>query len=381
MGDDTRYAFIVEWYEDIAARTRTFQFFYFGQSKTIEMYDIKTRKMFLKTSSNNCPLELHDLYLDASINVLGRQLKIVDYGDDFTKRNLSNQLERTLGFIKPDTVEKMGDIIDAISQKGLLISKMRMCQLSQNDAFKFYEEHAGKPFMKDLVNYVAGGPVLAFEIVGDNAIQRWRELIGPTDPSKARSECSSSLRARFGRDVTHNAVHGSDSVTSASREIAAFFPSGRQSLPNCVQGTGCTCCLIKPHAIKAGMAGKIIGAIQEAGFTINTIQMFNIEKANVEEFYEVYKGVVHEYPQMVNELCSGPVIAMEITGKDANIIAECFRETAGPADPEIARHLRPRTLRALFGKNKVQNAVHCTDLPEDAPLEVEYFFKVLDRPC
>jgi len=381
MGDDTRYAFLVEWYEEMAARTRTFQFFYFGQSKTIEMFDIKTRKMFLKTGMNNCPLEIQDLYLGASINVLGRQLTIVDYGDDFTKRTLSNKLERTLGFIKPDTVDKMGDVVDAIYQRGLLISKMRMCRLNQNDAFKFYEEHSGKPFMKDLINYVTGGPVLAMELVGENAIQRWRELIGPTDPSQARSEAASSLRARFGRDVTHNSVHGSDSPASAAREIESFFPSGRQNLTNCVLGSGCTCAIIKPHAIKAGLAGKIISAITEAGFTINTIQMFNVEKANVEEFYEVYKGVVHEYPGMVNELCSGPVIAMEITGKDPSVVAEAFREACGPADPEIARHLRPRTIRALFGQNKIQNAVHCTDLPEDAPLEVEYFFKVLDRPC
>jgi len=304
----------------------------------------------------------------------------VDFGDDFTKRALSNKLERTLGFIKPDTLDKMGDVVDAIYERGLLISRMRLCQLSQNDAFKFYEEHSGKSFMKDLINYVTSGPVLACEIVGENAIQRWRELIGPTDPSKARSEAASSLRARFGRDVTHNSVHGSDSPASAAREIEAFFPSsGRQPLSNCVVGSGCTCCIIKPHAIRNGTAGKIINAIQDAGFTINTIQMFTVEKANVEEFYEVYKGVVHEYPAMVNELCSGPVIAMEIIGKDPSSVAEAFREACGPTDPEIARHLRPRTLRALFGQNKVQNAVHCTDLPEDAPLEVEYFFKVLDR--
>ncbi|MBN3279249.1 NDK7 kinase, partial [Polyodon spathula] len=72
---------------------------------------------------------------------------------------------------------------------------------------------------------------------------------------------------------------------------------------------------------------------------------------------------------MVAELCSGPCMALEIHGSEA---PKTFREFCGPADPEIARHLRPHTLRAVFGKNKVQNAVHCTDLPDDGILEVKF---------
>lgn len=122
-------------------------------------------------------------------------------------------------------------------------------------------------------------------------------------------------------------------------------------------------------------AGAIISDIADAGFQITAMTLFHMEKANAEEFFEVYKGVVHEYPEMVSQLTSGPCIALEIRAQDA---PHAFREMAGPSDPEIARHLRPRTLRARFGKNKVQNAIHCTDLPEDGLLEVEYFFKILD---
>ncbi|KAM9503469.1 nucleoside diphosphate kinase homolog 7-like [Salvelinus alpinus] len=103
--------------------------------------------------------------------------------------------------------------------------------------------------------------------------------------------------------------------------------------------------------------------------------MFNMDRANAEEFLEVYKGVVTEYPNMVAELCSGPCMALEIRGTGS---PKTFREFCGPADPEIARHLRPASLRALYGKTKVQNAIHCTDLPEDGVLEVQYFFKILD---
>lgn len=117
-------------------------------------------------------------------------------------------------------------------------------------------------------------------------------------------------------------------------------------------------------------------AIRDAGFEISAMQMFNMDRVNVEEFYEVYKGVVSEYNEMVTEMYSGPCVAMEIQQTNPTMT---FREFCGPADPEIARHLRPGTLRAIFGKTKIQNAVHCTDLPEDGLLEVQYFFKILDN--
>ena len=83
---------------------------------------------------------------------------------------------------------------------------------------------------------------------------------------------------------------------------------------------------------------------------------------------------------MVAELQSGPCIVIEVTNKneDSNIVAD-FRDFCGPMDPDIARQIKPNTLRAKYGKTKVQNAVHCSDLPEDGVLEVEYFFKILER--
>ncbi len=79
-----------------------------------------------------------------------------------------------------------------------------------------------------------------------------------------------------------------------------------------------------------GQAGAILSQIQDAGFQISAMQMFHMEKANAEEFFEVYKGVVQEYPDMVGELTSGPCIALEIRAQDA---AKTFREMVGPADP------------------------------------------------
>ncbi|KAK3095701.1 hypothetical protein FSP39_017831 [Pinctada imbricata] len=368
-----RYCFIAEWYDPHAAFIRRYQFMYYSKDGTCEMFDIKNHRMFLKkTKLDNVKVE--DLYIGNTVNILSRQMNFVDYGDEFTKNRLTHKTERTLGMIKPDAVPKMGQILDLIYSKGFMITRLKMCQLNRNEAFQFYQEHQGKPFLDALLNFVTRGPVIAFEIMGESVIQKWRDLLGPTDSAQARQDAPNSIRSRFGKDKTENACHGSDSTASAIRELEFFFPSSGPSRQNTAKFTDCTCCVIKPHAVKAGQAGKIIQAIAEAGFEISMLEMFHMEKANAEEFYEVYKSVVQEYGAMVSELTSGPSIAMEIRAQNA---PQAFREMVGPADPEIARHLRPRTLRALFGADKVRNSVHCTDLPEDGLLEDEYFFKIL----
>lgn len=376
MGDsDDRYCFIVEWYDELAALIRRYQFMYYNRDRSVEMFDIKNNRQFLKrTKAEN--LTLDKLYIGSTIDFFSRQINFVDYGDEFTRRKLCSKKERTCGIIKPDAMSKMGQILDAIFDSGLMVTKLKMCQLSRNEAFELYQEHQGKPFLDKLLNFITRGPVIAFELMGEGAVSKWRELLGPTDSALARQQAPTSLRARFGRDGTENACHGSDCLASAARELEFFFPSRGPARRNTAKFNDCTCCIIKPHAVLAGQTGKIVSAITEAGFEIAMMEMFHLDKANAEEFYDVYKGVVQEYHSMVVELTSGPSIVLEVRAQNA---PTAFREMAGPADPEIARHLRPRTLRALFGQDKVKNAVHCTDLPEDGLLEVEYFFKILSR--
>ena len=104
------------------------------------------------------------------------------------------------------------------------------------------------------------------------------------------------------------------------------------------------------------------------------MEMFHLSSAYLEEFFDVYKGVLPEYLPMIEHLSSGPLIAMEIRQENA---VEKFRALCGPHDPEIAKYLRPNTLRALFGLERVRNVVHCTDMPEDGVIETQYFFNIL----
>lgn len=376
MNEEDRYVFIAEWYDPNAALQRRYQLLFYPKDGSVEMYDVKSHRVFLRRTKYEA-LHKEDLYVGNKINVFSRHLHLVDYGDQYTARRLGSKKEKTLAMIKPDAVTKMGSIIEAILDTGFLITKAKMVQLSLTEAMDFYAEHQSKSFFNDLIQFMTSGPIVAMEVIGDEAIASWRKLLGPTNSSVARSDSPESIRARFGTDGTKNAAHGSDSIASAARELEFFFPtSGGRGPKNTATFTQSTCCIIKPHAVSEGLTGKIINYILDGGFEISALQMFTMEKANAEEFYEVYKGVVAEYIEMLSELCSGPCIAMEIRGPNA---PKSFREFCGPADPEIARHLRPKTIRAHFGKNKVKNAVHCTDLPEDAVLEVQYFFKILDN--
>jgi len=370
---DERYAFIAEWYDVHASLIRRYQFLYYTEDSTIEMFDIKNRRVFLKRSKfeNMSP---KDLYIGAIINVHARQLKITGYADQFTKDKLEMTTSKTYAMIKPDAVHHAGEIIDRIQQEGFVICQAKKLSLSRANAMKFYAEHEGKLFFEKLIAFMTSGPVIALELMGAKCVSSWRELLGPTKSSVAKDEAPDSIRAIFGTDDTRNACHGSDSDDSASREIGFFFGNFSPKVIASYQNS--TVCIIKPHAVQSGFAGKIMSAIHNAGFNISTLQMFRLEKANAEEFFEVYKGVVVEYSAMVDELCNGPLIAMEIT-KDENVATE-FREFVGPSDPEIARHLRSHTLRAQFGIDKIKNAVHCTDLPDDAILETKYFFSILN---
>ncbi|XP_053915838.1 nucleoside diphosphate kinase 7 isoform X1 [Cuculus canorus] len=376
VSQDDRYAFTAEWYDPHASLFRRFEILYYPKDGSVEMYDAKNRRLFLKRTKYE-GLHLEDLFVGNKITVFSRHLSLVDYGDQYTARKLGSHRERTLALIKPDAMPQMGELIDNIINEGFTITKAKMMLLSRKEAADFYRDHQTKPFYNELIQFITSGPIVAMEILGHDAVCKWKTLLGPSNSAAAQTDAPDSIRAKFGHDGIRNAAHGPDSVASAAQELELFFPSsGGRGPVNSSKLTNCTCCIIKPHAVYEGLAGKIIKAIINEGFQISALQMFNMERANVEEFYEVYKGVTDDYTDMVTELCSGPCIAMEIIQPECQKV---FRDFCGPSDPEIARHLRPRTLRALFGKNKVQNAVHCTDLPEDGPLEVQYFFKILDN--
>lgn len=132
-------------------------------------------------------------------------------------------LQRTFSIIKPDAVERnlIGAINQRIEKAGLQIIAAKMLHLSAEQAGGFYAEHQGKPFYEELKKFMTSGPIMVQVLEGEDAIARYRELMGKTNPEEA---ACGTLRADYAVSMRYNSVHGSDSPESAAREIEYFFP-------------------------------------------------------------------------------------------------------------------------------------------------------------
>jgi len=133
-------------------------------------------------------------------------------------------LERTLSIIKPDAVQQhgVGKIIARIEAGGLHVVAGRVVKLARTEAEAFYAVHRERPFFASLCDFMCSGPVFVSVLEGENAIARYREILGPTDSKKAPK---GTVRGDFGTDVERNAAHGSDAPETAKVEIAFFFPA------------------------------------------------------------------------------------------------------------------------------------------------------------
>ena len=131
-------------------------------------------------------------------------------------------IENTFVMVKPDGVARglVGEVIGRFERKGLTLERMRMLTISEEMAGRHYAEHTEKPFFGELVAFITSGPVVAMEWSGEGAVAVARTLMGTTNPAEA---APGTIRGDFGLLITHNVVHGSDSVDSAERELGIFF--------------------------------------------------------------------------------------------------------------------------------------------------------------
>jgi nucleoside-diphosphate kinase len=131
-------------------------------------------------------------------------------------------VQRTLAIVKPDAVAKgaTGKIMDRIEQTGLRILAAKLVHLTSEQAAGFYVVHQERPFYGSLCAFMTQGPCLPMVLEGENAIQRWRDLMGATDPAKA---APNTIRKEFASSIEANAVHGSDAPETAAFEISYFF--------------------------------------------------------------------------------------------------------------------------------------------------------------
>ena len=131
-------------------------------------------------------------------------------------------LERTFAIVKPDAVaaRHAGEILAAIEQAGFRILALRMTRLTEQQAKGFYAVHAEKPFFPGLVKFMTEGPIVVMALEREDAIRKWRETMGATNPANA---AEGTLRRRFATSIERNCVHGSDAPETAETELRFFF--------------------------------------------------------------------------------------------------------------------------------------------------------------
>lgn len=133
-----------------------------------------------------------------------------------------SDLERTLAIVKPDAVERnaIGEILRRIEAAGLRLLGLKMLHLTEVQARGFYAVHRERPFYASLVKFMTSGPIVVCALEGEDAVARWRALMGATDPAKAEA---GTIRRDLGTNVERNAVHGSDAPETARVELSYFF--------------------------------------------------------------------------------------------------------------------------------------------------------------
>ena len=302
---------------------------------------------------------------------------MVAFADEYTRQYYEVvDSETTCALIKPDAYERMGDIIEIVqSSLQLRITRLRMFKLSKAQAVQFVSEHQADKDFDDLTDFMSSDAIVVMVLCGRDAVKVWRDAVGPLNSAQAKIEAPTSIRALYGTDAIRNAVHGSESTERAAWEMGFFFTALELVQSTTAILNNCSLCIIKPHVVHSA-AGKIIAQILENGLEISAMELLDLSFPIVEEFMEAYRRVLPEFADICAQIASGQCLVMEIRQEG---VVEKLRALVGPLDPELGKKIRPQSMRAKYGIDRVRNAVHCTDLVEDGQLECEYFFSLLKQ--
>jgi len=366
-------AFLAEWFDPQAQHVKTFRLNFYPDN-TIELIDIELKRTTLKRIY--CPdIPAHRMYVGSSINLYAKQLHLVDYADEGTSKYMQDAQGCGFAFLlPPESTRVVGRVLEDLNESGFVLARAKtVWDLPFPGVDQAWAE---------AVPSAAGGAV-------ENALRTAVDLgveQGATVPAIAMELMAPppaggfvgwvQAAAKMAEIYGSSAFHFPDNQEEA-RQASMFFlgvPGRFPPTRPVPAASQTTLCLVKPHAVEGGKGGCVVSAILEAGFQIGALEQFFLNNQTATEFFDVYRDVIPDYMETLNHLTEGPVLALMIEGDN---VVEHFREFCGPVDVEVAKTLRPDSLRARFGKDRVKNAVHCTDLPEDGDLECKYFFETL----
>jgi len=357
-------AFEVESFDPVSKLLQTMYLKFFLDNNTIEL--LQGSKFFLARIFYP-DVTLADLFIGNSVNIYNRRYLIKSYANAGTTEFMASREVHYLCVLKSAASGLFGPVVTLGTEYELKLGKVK----TSGAAFRV-EGHSFSP-----------GDI-AFELV---------------------SVAAADTRAFVSRATDLSPSKGLVVIPASSSALADVF----SGLSPVRVPSDCTLCLVKPHVLQANgytgsysfkldgkivwdnkekernRTGALITSITDAGFQIRGALSVHLSPSMAENFFDVYRGVFAIYAPIVEHMASGPTLALLLTSSraaghpdfDEFDTVKSFRAICGPAEPEVAKVLRPDTLRAVFGVDLIRNAVHCTDLSEDGELECKHFFETI----
>ena len=371
--EERELCFIGEWFDPHPEKLKRYLIKYHVASHEVEIKDLTSGRKFLKRT--RIPKEAsatteQSFRIGRRVLLFSRNMKLIEYGDEATEKLLEASSEETVVVVSPKVVNEgdLGNVVELMEgSAGLQVVMMKALRTAES-CVASKSLVASEEFVLD---DDGDGFAVAIVLQGEGSIDKARRTMAGDERYDASS------------------VYCTASTAEAARAKDLLFnPSGPNNENKSAKSSNkdCTCCVIKPHAIKSRNVGGILRSISAAGYDIADLGLFHLDDSAAREFLEVYKGgTVPQLHLVVQEMSSGPVIALRVVRRKSlgeeegdNItrddVVSAFRaDVAGPWDVEMARELHPATLRARYGVDNVQNAVHCTDLSCDGWDECQYF--------
>ncbi|VDP40826.1 unnamed protein product [Schistosoma curassoni] len=272
-----------------------------------------------------------------------------------------HEIERTVAVLRPQAYELYKDeIVKQIKNAGFTITLEKVIQLTKEQVEEYYKEHMGQPYFGELTTLMSSGPCLALLLAREDAVAKWREMLGPASVSEAKSTVPGSLRAQFtmksptkmtsGKSEGINLIHGSANDHEVEKDISVFFPVEK------------TIAAIKPDAY--ANRDEIIERIESAGFHVAARKETTLTKDIARKLYENCSGQPF-YNDLVNHMVrcyllitfkySGQTLFMVLTRSNA---ISGWRQLMGPTDPNKASDESSESIRAIYGRDILRNAVH-----------------------
>ncbi|XP_057287427.1 thioredoxin domain-containing protein 3 isoform X1 [Pezoporus wallicus] len=299
--------------------------------------------------------------MEDSIENASRQLAF--FFPNFDTHKTEQRTEKTLALIRPCLLkERRESILQRIKDDGFKIAMQKEITLTEEQIHEFYKEHVDQDYFPVLLEQMTSGPTLVLALTRENAVARWRELLGPKSVEQAMKENPNSLRAQYAvSNVPIGQLHGSSTPDDAQKELEFFFPQEH------------TLALIKPAAA-AKHKDDILQKVKGAGFTISKIKEESLTREVAAQFYQDHKGKPF-FEDLLSCMTEGPSVIMVLTKENA---VEEWRHIMGPVDPEVAKETSPGSIRAHFAQDILSNAVHGSSTKEHAQKSIECVFGELD---